>query len=561
MDVWKDARSRFDGLPDGSLNLAFEAVDRHVSHGHGARVAFNFVAPDASVRVMTYAELSRLTNRFANVLEHLGVAAGDLVFSFAGRIPSVYVTALGSLKARAVFCPLFDSFGEEPARVRLSKGRGSLILTTAALYHRRIAPIHSSLDALRHVIVDGQTTPPDTLAFDELIDRAADAYQIGPTGPHTPSFVHFTSGTTGTPHGALHVHEAALALHATAASVLHLRPEDVFWCTADPGWVMGISYGLLAPLLHGATVVVDEGQFDPARWYQIIQDHRVTVLYTVPTAIRMLMKAGSRLARSFDLSSLRLIATAGETLNPEAVRWGRQAFGMDIHDSWWQTETGAIMLATAAEDDVVLGTIGRAVPGIEAAVARRLADGALEFIDEPNKVGELVIKTGWPSMFRGYIDDPERYERCFAQGWYLSGDLVSRDSQGRFSFVSRDNEVIKSAGHLIGPPEVESCLLEHSAVAEAGAIGKPDALIGETVKVFVTLKDGVVADEDLRLDLLGFARKRLGPALAPREITFCRSLPKTRSGKIVRRLLRDRDLGLPEQDTSDLDLSTEESRK
>jgi acetyl-CoA synthetase len=553
MDVWEKARAELDGLPHGGgLNLAFEAVDRHVAHGNGDRVAFRFIGVDASVRSITYSELSRLSNAFANVLRALGVQAGDTVFSFAGRIPEVYVSALGSLKAGAVFSALFANFGEEPARVRLSKGRGKLLLTTGALYRRRIAGIRDKLPILQ-VLIAGEETPADTLAYDRAMREADERFEIAATDPERPAFLHFTSGTTGMPKGAVHVHAAAAAHYSTARTVFGLREGDVYWCTADPGWVTGISYGLSAPLLNGVTSIIDEGEFDPARWYRIIQDHRVTVWYTAPTAIRMLMRAGGKLARSFDLSSLRLVASVGEPLSPNAVRWGRQALGRDIRDTWWQTETGVIMIATAAEDEVVLGAIGRPLPGVDAAVARRQPGGRVELIEASDQVGELVLKAGWPSMFRGYVDEPERYAQCFAQGWYLTGDLVCRDDQGRFSFVSRGDEVIKSAGQLIGPFEVESSLLEHPAVAEVGAIGKPDPVMGETVKAYVLLKEGVTADENLRLDLLAFARKRLGPALAPREIAFCRELPKTRNGKIIRRLLRARELGLLETDLSSLD--------
>ena len=551
MDAWDEARQHLQD-PQGRLNIAVAAVDRHVARGAGERVAFRFVAAEGPLCSVTYAHLAKLVNRFANVLRALEVAPGDTVFSFAGRTPEVYVAALGALKAGVVYSALFANLGEEPVRTRLAKGRARLLVTSGVLYTRWVAAIRPSLPGMQ-VIVTGANPPDHTLAWSRLMNEAQDSFEPMPTDPEHPAFLHFTSGTTGSPKGAVHVHAAALAHYATARSVFNLGADDVYWCTADPGWVTGISYGLVAPLLHGATVVVDGGEFDPARWYRIVQDQRVTVWYTAPTAIRMLMKAGARLARSFDLSSLRLVASVGEPLNPEAVRWGRQAFGRDIRDTWWQTETGSIMIATRAGEDVVLGAVGHAVPGIEAAVARRCPDGGLQFVEAADQVGELVLRAGWPSMFRAYLDEPDRYAECFADGWYLSGDLVCRDSGGRFTFVSRGDDVIKSAGQLIGPSEVESSLLEHPAVAEAGAIGKPDPLVGEVVKVFVTLKDGFAADEDLRRDLLAFARKRLGPALAPREISFCRTLPKTRSGKIVRRLLRARELGLPEGDVSSIE--------
>lgn len=547
MDVWDEARSHLAGLPGGNgMNIAYEAVERHVVRGLGDRIAFRFVGGDSSLRTLSYAELSLLSNRFANVLTTLGIHPGETVFAMAGRIPETYIAALGTLKARAVFSALFANFGEQPAQTRLAKGHARLLVTTSRVYERRIAGIRQSLPTLEHVVVTDGEAPPGTLSWQALLDAADDRFQIPPTDPEDPAFLQFTSGTTGSPKGALHVHAAALAHHDSARRVLALRDDDVYWCTADPGWVTGISYGLVAPLLHGATAVVDAGDFDPVRWYRIIQENRVSVWYTAPTAIRMLMKAGARVARSFDLGSLRLVASAGEPLNPEAVRWGRQAFGQDIHDSWWQTETGSIMIATSAGDDVVLGAMGRPLPGIEAAVARRRPGCPVEIVGVSNQVGELVLKSGWPSMFRGYLDEPERYAECFDEGWYFTGDLVSRDEDGLFWFVSRGDEVIKSAGQLIGPFEVESCLLEHPAVAEVAVIGKPDPLVGDVVKAFVVLKDDYASDEDLRLDLLGFARKRLGPALAPREIAFCRSLPKTRNGKIVRRVLRARELGLPD---------------
>lgn len=549
MDVWDEARGHLSGLPDGAgLNIAYETVERHVVQGRGDHPAFRFIGADRALQVVSYAELSRLSNRFANALGALGVKAGESVFAMAGRVPATYIAGLGALKTRAMFSALYANFGEQPAKTRLEKGHGRLLVTTPQVYERRIAGIRDSLPELEHVVVTDSNPPPGTLAWQELLDGASDQYTIPPTDPEDIAFLQFTSGTTGSPKGALHAHAAAIVQYDSARRVLALHPDDVYWCTADPGWVTGISFGLVAPLLHGATAIIDEGDFDPVRWYQIIQDHRVTVWYTAPTAIRMLMKAGSRVARSFDLSSLRLIASAGEPLNPEAVRWGRQAFGQDIHDTWWQTETGAIMIGTPVTEEVVLGAMGRPLPGIEAGVARRQTGRPVEIVTTPNQVGELVLKSGWPSMFRGYLDEPELYADCFAEGWYFTGDLVSRDGDDRFWFVSRGDEVIKSAGQLIGPYEVENSLLEHPAVAEAAVIGKPDRLVGDVVKAFVVLKDGFTADEDLRLELLGFARKRLGPALAPREITFSRTLPKTRNGKIVRRLLRARELGLSDAD-------------
>jgi acetyl-CoA synthetase len=344
-----------------------------------------------------------------------------------------------------------------------------------------------------------------------------------------------------------------VAHHSTGRLALDLHRDDVFWCTADPGWVTGISYGIVSPLSLGVTSVVDEQEFDPERWAGILRDQRVTVWYTAPTAIRMLRQAGLDPARRPEFASLRFIASVGEPLNAEAVHWGLDAFGLPIHDNWWQTETGGIMIANFAAMDVKPGSMGRPLPGVDAAIVRRDAEGRVEAEDTPNVTGELALSAGWPSMFRGYLHEEERYRRCFANGWYLTGDLARRDADGYYWFVGRSDDVVKSAGHLIGPFEVESALLEHPAVAEAAVIGKPDPVGYEVVKAFVSLRRGVEPSEELRRELLGFARKRLGPAVAPREVAFLPVLPRTRSGKIMRRLLKARELGLPEGDISTLE--------
>jgi acetyl-CoA synthetase len=383
--------------------------------------------------------------------------------------------------------------------------------------------------------------------------RADGRFDIEPTDAQEMALLHFTSGTTGRPKGAMHVHEAVVAHHITGRLVLDFHPDDVFWCTADPGWVTGTSYGIIAPLTCGITSIVDEAEFDAARWYGILQDQRVTVWYTAPTAIRMLMKTGGELARKHDLRALRFLASVGEPLNPEAVVWGHEAFGRPFHDNWWQTETGGIMIANYAAMDIRPGSMGRPLPGVEAAIVRKLGEDRVEVVEEPDVQGELALRPGWPSMFRGYWQEPERYRKCFASGFYLTGDLARRDRDGYFWFVGRADDVIKSSGHLIGPFEVESILMEHKAVAEAGVIGKPDPVAMEVVKAFVSLKDGYEPTEELRRDLLAFARSRLGAVIAPKEIAFEASLPKTRSGKIMRRLLKARELGLPEGDTSTLE--------
>jgi len=555
--TWDAARRSLDGLPGGrGLNIAHEAVDRHTAGDSARRLAMRWLGKDGTVRDYSYADLRRLTNRFANVLRRLGVAAGDRVFLLTGRIPELPIALLGTVKQRSICAPLFSAFGPEPIRARLEIGQARVLVTTRTLYERKVAPLRDRLPFLEHVILVGDATGGPVAGarfWSRLMDESSDAFVIEPTALEDPALLHFTSGTTGTPKGAVHVHDAVVAHHATARLALDLRPGDVYWCTADPGWVTGTSYGIVAPLTLGVTSVVDEADYDLDRWCAILRDQRVTVWYTAPTAIRMMMKAGTAAVRRYAYPALRFLASVGEPLNPDAVRWGDEAFDHPFHDNWWQTETGAIMIANFAGTGIRPGSMGRPVPGIEAAIVRRRETGGLDVIRESGQEGEIALRRGWPSMFRGYWNEPERYAKCFADGWYLTGDLARRDADGYFWFVGRADDVIKTSGHLIGPFEVESVLLAHPAVAEAGVIGKPDPVALEVVKAFVSLKDGYTADDALRRELLGFARARLGAVVAPKEIAFLPALPRTRSGKIMRRLLKARELGLPEGDTSTLE--------
>jgi acetyl-CoA synthetase len=555
--TWEKAAAGLSGLPNGGgVNIAHEAVDRHAAGARAGHLALRWLGKNGSKRDITYGELATLTNRFANALRALGVSEGDRVFVLAGRIPELYVSILGALKNQCVASPLFSAFGPEPIHTRLSIGEGAVLVTTESLYARKVMGLRERLPNLRHVIVISEggriAESPGVHDFARLIGAASTDFQIRPTEPETRALLHFTSGTTGKPKGAIHVHGAVVAHHVTGQLALDLHPDDVFWCTADPGWVTGTSYGIISPLTNGVTSIIDEGDFDAERWYSILKSERVSVWYTAPTAVRMMMKGGAEAARRHAFPDLRFIASVGEPLNPLAVRWGVEAFALPIHDNWWQTETGGIMIANYAAMDIRPGSMGKPLPGIEAAIVRHSGD-AVEVVSAPDAEGELALKAGWPSMFRAYLNDDERYRKCFAGGWYLTGDLAKRDSDGYFWFVGRGDDVIKSSGHLIGPFEVESALMEHPAVAEAGVIGKPDPVQLETVKAFVSLKPGFDPGEALRRELLGFARKRLGAAVAPKEISFLPSLPRTRSGKIMRRLLKARELGLPEGDTSTLE--------
>jgi acetyl-CoA synthetase len=558
---WAAARTALAGLPGGrGLNIAHEAVDRHAGGRLTSKIALRWLGRTGERVELTYSDLADASSRFANVLASVGVTRGDRVFALAPRRVELYVAALGTLKHRCVFAPLFSAFGPEPVRQRVAIGEGSVLVTTPELYRRKVAPVRDRLPRLEHVLLIGSPDDagecPGGIDLPAALAAASERYEIGPTDPEHLALLHFTSGTTGRPKGAMHVHEAVVAHHATAAMALDLHADDVFWCTADPGWVTGTSYGIIAPLSLGVTMVVDEAEFDAERWYDILEREHVSVWYTAPTAVRMLMRHGDEALRRRNLSALRFIASVGEPLNPEAVLWAQKTLGQPIHDNWWQTETGGIMIANFAAADVKPGSMGRPLPGIDATVLRRDDKGELVRPVEQVRVGEegeLALRPGWPSMFRGYLNDEARYRRCFADGWYTAGDLVRRDEEGYFWFVGRGDDVIKTAGHLIGPFEVESVLLQHPAVAEAGVIGKPDPVAGQIIKAFVVLRDEHEPSRELRRELLALARRRLGAAVAPREIDFVDAVPHNRSGKIVRRLLRARELGLPEGDVSTLE--------
>ena len=557
---WREAESSLSGLPGGRWNIAHEAIDRHVADGKGDDIAIRWLGRRGDTKEYTYSALAEATSRFASGLRKLGVGVGDRVFTLSTRIPELYIATLGTLKNGSVASPLFSAFGPEPIQTRLEKGAGTVLVTTEALYRRKVEPMRDQLSDLQHVVLIGEVAEGG-VSFDDLLKEGDPTTPCEPMDSEDIALLHFTSGTTGAPKGAVHVHGAVLHHYVSALHALDLHPDDVYWCTADPGWVTGMSYGTIAPLTHGVTSIIDEGEFDAERWYRTIEEHRVSVWYTAPTAIRMMMMAGREVADPFDLSSLRFVASVGEPLNPEAVVWGNEVFGMPIHDNWWQTETGGIMIANFIAEDVRPGSMGRPLPGVEATILRRddqgevrlNSDGTAEEETEPLTEGELALRPGWPSMFRGYLGMEERYRKAFVGGWYRSGDLAERDADGYYWFVGRGDDVIKSAGHLIGPFEVESALIEHEAVAEAGVIGKPDAVAGEIVKAFVALNSGYEWSEELRKQLIAWGRVKLGASVAPREIEHLQDLPHTRSGKIMRRLLKAWELGLPTGDTSTLE--------
>ena len=553
--TWKDGAQDLTGMPDGGgINMAHEAVVRHAGGMLKDHVALRWIRRDRSAKDFTYADLNALASRFANVLNSLDVGKGDTVSTLTGRIPESYVAALGALKKVAVFCPLLSVFGPAQVVQRLGDSQAKVLVTTLDPFEKKIKLRREQLPALKYILLVDKDNHLDerVLSLPLLMRDASSSFTIPPTRSSDPALLHFTSGTTGTPKAALHVHGAVLTHLVTGKLVLDLHPDDVYWCTADPAWVTGTSYGILSPLVNGVTNIADEGEFDAARWYSILAEQKVNVWYTAPGAIRRLMRLPIKPRKQYDLEHLRLISSAGEPLPAGAVRWAAETFGVPVLDNWWQTETGGIVISNYRNMPVKAGSMGKPLPGVRAAIAE-ITDGAFRIIQETGKDGHLVLKRGWPSMFKTYVGAEERYVKTFHDDWYITGDLAYRDPDGYYWFVGRADDVIKTSGHTVGPFEVESALLEHAAVSEAAVIGKPEPAIGEIIKAFVVLKSGNAANENLKFDLESYVRSKLGPAVTPKEIAFVDSLPKTRTGKIMRRLLRARELGLPEGDLSTLD--------
>lgn len=548
---WEDLSAELDWFDADHINIAHIAVDTHLKTDRRDKKALIWESQKGEVEEYTFADLSRLSNKFANVLiKEIGVNKGDRIFFFMERIPEIFIGILGALKAGAVIGPLFSAFGPDAVKDRLVDSRARVLVTSSAL-KKKVAEIFPDLPHLEKIVIVNRGNveiESDDLSYESAMERALEDFETVSTSKDDYAIMHYTSGTTGKPKGAVHAHQAVVGHYATAKYVLDLQPDDIYWCTADPGWVTGTSYGMFGPWSNGITQVVYEGAFSARRWYGFLEKWQVTVWYTAPTAIRMIMRAGDDLPGQFNLDSLRHMCSVGEPLNPEAIMWGQRVLNKLFHDNWWQTETGSIMIANYPVQDIKPGSMGRPFPGITPGIIND------EFDELPvGQEGNLALRTPWPSMFRTYWEKENVYQSRFRKGWYITGDRAWMDDEGYFNFVSRADDVINTAGHLVGPFEVESVLMEHPAVAEAGVIGKPDPIAMEIVKAFVSLKEGLQPDEELRGDIMKFAMKRLSMGAAPREIDFIVSLPKTRSGKIMRRLLKAKEMGLPLGDTSTLE--------
>jgi acetyl-CoA synthetase len=541
------------GYPEnGIYNIAYYCVDRHCAHGHGAKLAMIWEGHTGEVKRFTFDDLKIHTNAFATLLRDLGIQPGERVCLFMDKIPELYISFLGGLKMGAVVQPLFSAFGEDSLFTRLDDAKTSAVITSKK-HVKKVRRILDQLPALKQIIVvDGEGMKLEKYETAFAFEKAprVESFPIHPVTRETPSVLHYTSGTTGKPKGALHVHGSLVSQFLTTKWVLDVKKDDIYWCTADPGWVTGTSYGIIGPWSAGVTQLVLDSGFSSDHWYAFIAKHRATVWYSAPTAIRLLMRDGTEVVRKHDLSSLRHLASVGEPLNAEAVVWSKEAFGLYFHDTFWQTETGCIVITNFPGMPIKPGSMGKPFPGIEAAV---LDPKSHTPVEHSGSVGLIALRPGWPSMIRTYWNNEATYQGKFKNGWYICGDRASIDPDGYFWFVGRDDDVINTGGHLVGPFEIESALLEHEAVAESAAVGKPDPVNMEVVKAFVALKPGYQQNEDLELEIMNFIRKRLSPLAMPQEIEFVPSLPKTRSGKILRRMLRAKEWGEPIGDISTLE--------
>jgi len=544
---WKDVAKEFIWHRTGKVNAAFEAIDRHCELGRADKVALHYY-DSGREESYTFSDLKRLSNRFANVLTDLGIIKGDRVFIFMPRSPELYASFLGIVKVGAIVGPLFEAFMEGAVRDRLADSEAIAIVTTPELAKR--IPV-DELPHLKHIIVFGDETQigENQLHFQSLMDRASEEFEPIWVDREDGMLLHYTSGSTGKPKGVLHVHNAMIQHYQTAKWVLDLGENDVYWCTADPGWVTGTSYGIFGPWLNGVTNVIRGGRFTPDDWYSTLEKYKVTVWYSAPTAFRMLMGAGDEIVKKYNLTSLRHVLSVGEPLNPEVVHWGMKVFEHRIHDTWWMTETGAQLICNYPSMDIKPGSMGKPIPGVVAAIIDDEGN-----ILPPNRMGNLAIKVGWPSMMRKIWKNPAKYDEYFRlDGWYTSGDSAFMDEEGYFWFQGRVDDVINTSGERVGPFEVESKLVEHTAVAEAGVIGKPDPLRGEIIKAFISLREGYQPTDELMDEIKQFVKKGLSAHAAPREIEVKDKLPKTRSGKIMRRVLKAWELGLPTGDLSTME--------
>lgn len=552
-------------------NITYNCLDRHVKNGKRNKVAYIYIDENDYERKITYGELLELVNRIANGLKSLGVKKGDRVSIYMPTTIEAIATMLACARIGAIHSVVFAGFSEGALRTRIEDAKAKVVVTASYTQRRGkkidlLSVVEKAIDGLdfvEKVVVwdrDGDTLSEKGelfVDFNEMIKNASGECEPEVMDAEDPLFILYTSGTTGKPKGVLHTTGGYMVqTYYTAKIVFDLHEDDIYWCTADIGWITGHSYIVYGILANGVTSLITEGAPDypdPGRWWRYIEKYRVNVFYTAPTAIRMFMRYGEEWPMKYDLSSLRILGSVGEPINPEAWLWYYKYIGREkcvIVDTWWQTETGAHMITTIPSYPAKPGKAGKPFFSIEPEIVDK--DGKKV---PPNTVGFLVIKSPWPSMLRTCWGEPERYEKYWntIKGVYFAGDLASYDEEGYIMILGRADDVINVAGHRIGTMEVESALVSHPAVAEAAVIGKPHEVKGESIKAFVVLKKGVEPSEKLIEELKLHVRNELGPIAVPDEIEFREKLPKTRSGKIMRRILKAEELGLDVGDVSTLE--------
>jgi len=552
---WSSVEKEFDWHKTKKVNIVHEIIDRHADGARKNKVALYYWDPTAARdEKYTFLDLKRLSSRFGNVLKKRGIKKSAHVGVFLPRTPELYAAILGIHRVGAIPVPLFEAFMEAAVEDRLSDSEASVLVTTTTLLTR--VPL-KKLPGLKHVFIVGAEAPeplfehggPEYHLYDREMEAASDKLEPTWLTKESGLVIHYTSGSTGKSKGALHKQYAMVGHYQTSKWALDLREDDVYWCTADPGWVTGTSYGIYGPWSLGASSVVLGGRFSAELWYQAIQKYAVTVWYSAPTAFRMLMAQGGELPKKYDLSSLRHICSVGEPLNPEALRWIRAITGQAPHETWWMTETGMHIICNYRSLDFKVGATGRPFPGTYASVVNEKGKEV-----PPNTLGNLVVRVGWPSMMKEIYKNKPKFDEYFRlKGWYLSGDQAYKDKDGFIWFAGRADDVIKTAGERVGPFEVESALVQHPAVAEAGVIGKPDEVRGSIIKAFISLRKGFKASDELKKEISDFVKKNMAAHAAPREVEFVEKVPKTRSGKIMRRVLRAWDQGLPTGDISTME--------
>ncbi len=550
---WSLSEKELNYKPGNDINIGWYCSDRICDMGKGDKVALYHEGFGDKVRSYTFNDIRLAGNTIGSFLRELGIEAEDRVCLFMDRIPELYLSFLGVLKIGAIVQPLFSAFGDESLFVRLDNA-GTKAIVTQKKHVGKVRKIIDTLPSLEHIIIvdnlDESKLREKEVIFSLEKATPVEEMAIHPTRADSPSVLHYTSGTTGQPKGVRHVHYSLISQYLTTKWVLDLKEDDIYWCTADPGWVTGTSYGIIGPWSLGVTQCVLDRGFSADAWYSFIEKYKITMWYSAPTAIRSLMKAGDEAVKRHNLSSLRHLASVGEPLNAEAVIWSQKVLGLPFLDTYWQTETGSMMITNFPGMKIKPGSMGKPFPGIEGVV---LDAETFEPIRETGKVGLIAFKPGWPAMMTTYWRNEEKYKEKFVNGWYLAGDRAYLDADGYFWFIGRDDDVINTGGHLVSPFEVESALLEHEAISESAVVAKPDDVNMEVVKAFITLKPGYDFDGDMELSIMNFIRKKLSPLAMPQEIEYMETLPKTRSGKIMRRILHAKEWGEEIGDISTLE--------